>query len=532
LRDDFPDVPLFHRPGRDAFPHRNQTGDVGRTRPDWRLGTITTERLSTVTLHYHAWAYDLAAEDGDLFRFYVADWIDRCGLDAAGARPLAWNAYALATRLSWWIRAYRTLGPARFAAWGDWHDVFLHSLWQQAAYLHDHLEWDLRANHLLRDAVGLAWAGRFFLEEQAGRWLQTATRLAVSQAEEQVLPDGGHFERSPMYHIHVMEDFLTLALLIEDTAARQRLLETWQSMAEYLAWLRHPDGTIALFNDGGLGAACPPAEMLQLGAQASGGVHPRRDKPGGSLLLGARSVNPAPRSGGRHFPDSGMVVWHGRPWSVFLDVGPVGPDYQPGHAHADTLSLECSYQGRRLLVDPGTYGYDRDERRRYDRSTDAHNTVCIDGRDSSEVWHIFRVGRRAYPLGVEVHCQGDGLTATAGHDGYDHLPGGPRHTRRLEVRQDGELTVTDRIDGGGRHDVRGGLLLDPEWTATAAGGGWLLSNGLARLRVSVRGPQSLALSEERRPYHPDYGREVTTTRLCWRVADGLPVEVATRVETV
>ena len=41
-----------------------------------------------------------------------------------------------------------------------------------------------------------------------------------------------------------------------------------------------------------------------------------------------------------------------------------------------------------------------DERRRYDRSTAAHNTVSIDGTDSSEVWQIFRVGRRAkaYPL--------------------------------------------------------------------------------------------------------------------------------------
>ena len=36
------------------------------------------------------------------------------------------------------------------------------SLWQQASWLAGHLEWDLRANHLMRDLAGLATAGRFF----------------------------------------------------------------------------------------------------------------------------------------------------------------------------------------------------------------------------------------------------------------------------------------------------------------------------------------------------------------------------------
>ena len=134
------------------------------------------------------------------------------------------------------------------------------------------------------------------------------------------------------------------------------------------------------------------------------------------LSLAARlgvKVDPAPRRGCQFFPYAGMVVRHGDPWTVFFDVGPVGPDYQPGHAHADTLALETSYRGSRLFVDPGTFAYDRDERRHYDRSTAAHNTVCIDGRDSSEVWHIFRVGRRAYPLDVRVDCGSEATTASA-----------------------------------------------------------------------------------------------------------------------
>jgi hypothetical protein len=32
---------------------------------------------------------------------------------------------------------------------------------------------------------------------------------------------------------------------------------------------------------------------------------------------------------------------------LILDVAPVGPDYLPGHAHADTLSFELSLFGQR-----------------------------------------------------------------------------------------------------------------------------------------------------------------------------------------
>src|SRR5262249_32712695 len=153
--------------------------------------------------------------------------------------------------------------------------------------------------------------------------------------------------------------------------------------------------------------------------------------------------------GGRYFPDTGMVAWHGDPWSVFFDVGAVGPDYQPGHAHADTLSVECSYRGRRLFVDPGTYAYDLGARRRYDRSTAAHNTVTADGQDSSEVWHIFRVGRRARPLDVQVAFPGGLLEAAASHTGYDHLPGRPRHVRWLTLTPGGGLVLKDRVEGRG-----------------------------------------------------------------------------------
>src|SRR5438105_49629 len=79
---------------------------VGYDRPDWRIGPISKERLETVTLHYHEWTDDVArAGAADVFGHYVSDWIARCPVDAPGSRHLAWNAYAVATRIGWWVRA-------------------------------------------------------------------------------------------------------------------------------------------------------------------------------------------------------------------------------------------------------------------------------------------------------------------------------------------------------------------------------------------------------------------------------------------
>ena len=71
---------------------------------------------------------------------------------------------------------------------------------------------------------------------------------------------------------------------------------------------------------------------------------------------------------------------------AMLDVGPIGPDYLPGHAHADTLSFELSLHGRRVLVNSGTSVYGIGAERLRQRGTAAHNTLTVDGADSSEVW--------------------------------------------------------------------------------------------------------------------------------------------------
>ena len=112
-------------------------------------------------------------------------------------------------------------------------------------------------------------------------------------------------------------------------------------------------------------------------------------------------------------------------YCVIAKCGEIGPSYQPGHAHADTWSFELWKGARKLIGDTGCSTYVPGEVRSYERSTAAHNTVVIDGRDSSEVWASHRAGRR-----------------------FDFR----RHKRTFELTADG-LEGRDELNGKGEHDV-------------------------------------------------------------------------------
>ena len=131
---------------------------------------------------------------------------------------------------------------------------------------------------------------------------------------------------------------------------------------------------------------------------------------------------------------------------------------------------------------------------------------------------------------MQASFSGCGMDAAGSHNGYDHLPGRPRHFRHISVRDGAALRVQDRVEGKGRHCMEGGFLLAPEWTVTAADGGWILAGGPHTLQLTVCGPERLQRRHERVAYHPEYGREVQSSRLSWRLDTTPPVEVIVLIE--
>ena len=114
--------------------------------------------------------------------------------------------------------------------------------------------------------------------------------------------------------------------------------------------------------------------------------------------------------------------------------------------------------------------------RQRQRGTAAHNTVVVDGQDSSEVWSAFRVARRARVHGVEAERQGASLRLTAWHDGYLRLPGRVRHRRAWQLSAQA-LVVEDVLEGA-YHEAEAQFLFAPGATSTLR---WQVEGGEARM---------------------------------------------------
>jgi uncharacterized heparinase superfamily protein len=304
------------------------------------------------------------------------------------------------------------------------------SLAVQIRYLRKRLEYHLQGNHLFANAKALVFAGNFFTGQEAQNWLVKGLEILVGQIPEQVLEDGGHFELSPMYHSIVLEDLLDLVNLLR-TYGRSIPFGWNLTVRRMLAWLanmRHPDGEITFFNDSAFNIAAKPDKLFdyakRLGFEPLGLEH----------------------EGGEWLKSSGYVRWQGGAAVAILDIANIGPDYLPGHAHADTLSFELSLWEQRVLVNSGTSCYGDCGERHRQRGTSAHNTVEINGEDSSEVWSGFRVARRALPEALTVNEEGGRLRVACSHNGYRRLPGTPVHHREWEFDQ-GTLQITDTILG-------------------------------------------------------------------------------------
>ena len=379
--------------------------------------------LVLYNLHYFD---DLVAEGAAERRSWHAALINRWIDENPPGRGAGWEPYPLSLRIVNWIKWA--------LAGNELNSTQLASLATQVDALVEQLEFHLLANHLFANAKALVFAGAFFAGEVGDRWLTRGCELLATEVTEQVLGDGGHYELSPMYHSIILEDLLDLTQLARLYAGVPLLQElerytgTIDQMRRWLAVMTHPDGEIAFFNDAAFDIAPAPAA-----------IHDYAHRLGFATF-------PTTFPGATYLSSSGYVRLERDATVVLIDVAEVGPAYQPGHAHADTLSFEWSLGGQRVIVNSGTSCYGISAERLRQRSTAAHSTVVVNGQDSSEVWSGFRVARRAHPYDVRVDESAAKLSVSAAHDGYRRLPCRVRHVRRWDLSA-GRFEIQDQLVG-------------------------------------------------------------------------------------
>ncbi len=494
-------IPENLRSGRFDFIGRKKTFlDV----LDWASEDMPL--LWRYNLHYFQFLLPDGGLDADTGGKLIREWVRHNPIRT----PVAWDPFPLSLRVVNWAKYLSLTEHAP-----SFQEEAARSLFQQIRYLEGNLERHLLANHLFKNIKALLFAGVSFDRPEAARWREQGLGLLRRELAEQILPDGGHFERSPMYHCMIFEDCLDLLNIAHcfpmsiGSSPENELREVCGRMAGFLAGTLHPDGDIPLFNDSAFGIELPPRRLLQYASELGVTVETDRKR--------------------RHFsfPDTGYYIFSpGEDSRLIVDCGPIGPDYQPGHAHCDTLSYELSLSGRRVVVDSGVYGYEPGDLRSYVRSTSAHNTVEVDGTEQSEIWKSHRVGRRAKPLSARIEGNGAGAVSFAGsHDGYSFLPGKVIHERTIRYEPQNNWMVLDRILGKGNHGARSRIHLHPDLRPVVDGERVLILDSSQRTVAELTPVGTQEVLFEKGWYCPRFGLRKGKWVIAFEVEGELPLEV-------
>ncbi len=489
-----PGAPFLNRPGiraadienhRFTFLNRYEhfEGRLSWAAPD-------QNRLWRYNLHYFDYLLPDRPLAANAAQNLMRDWAARVNPGMADA----WDPFPISLRTVNWIK-YLSFHPIEAGT----ADALAASIFVQVKWLEKNLEYHLLANHLFKNIKALIFAGLFFEGSTARRWLNTGMRMLRKELSEQVMPDGGHFERSPMYHSMILEDVLDLLNVLsvyeQHKAVCAELSEKAIKMQGFLAAMCHPDGGMALFND------------------AAFGIEPSMDR----LVRYMTELTGLPEETGEEelkaFRDSGYFIMSPSPGNrMVIDCGEIGPDYQTGHSHCDTLSFELSLAGQRVVVDSGCCQYEEGEIRHYNRGNAGHNAMTVDGQDQSEIWAAHRCGRRAHPNLHEFRKDSNGTLRFSGsHDGYRKLRGSPVH-RRTITWAGGQIHIEDTIAGAGKHGITSRLHIHPDLSLDMDGGVATVSaNGRPLAAIRTNGDQGLSLEDGW--YCPEFGKRIHCTVL-------------------
>ena len=482
---------------------------------DWTKPYVN--RLWTYNLHYFDYATDLAwafRVTGDRryvksFEALVASWI-KATEDGNGD---AWDPYPISVRTVNWLYALLLLQDSLSPEFREYVNA---SVFRQLCFLERRIERHLLGNHLFRNLKALVIGSLYFDGRDAQRWRTAAARQLWNQTKVQVSSDGGHFERSPMYHAIVLSDLLEVLHLMRarGQAAPPEIEERARRMARALTLLTRQGKCLRLLNDSAHGIA-PSSQYLARVAE--------------------RVVGPPAGSFDHEWslPETGYFGYRdaARRSELVVSCREPSPPYQPGHAHCDILSYEWDSAGEPVIVDSGLHGYDGDPYREYVRSTRAHNSVVIDGKNQSEAWATFRFARRATDVHGASSLREGRYTFQGSYRPYHN--GRTLHRRTITLERD-ELSITDVVEDQNQASVQSFLHFHPDFSVSVLDGRATAAKGSLRLSIEPFGVDAVAvargqLEPKQGWFCEEFGKAVPQDVLVMRIEKNRGAEFGYRV---
>ena len=291
---------------------------------------------------------------------------------------------------------------------------------KDSKYLYNNIEYHLMGNHVLENSFAILFCSYYLKSEKL---YNLSRKILFSELQEQILSDGAHFELSTMYHQILLIKILNCIDLISNNESwkKDRLLKDFllEKAALMLSWnesIAYSDGSLPALNDSARNQLRKTHDFFEYSKK---------------LNIKWKKIN---------LKKSGYRRWNQDKFQILIDVGQIGASYIPGHAHADTFNFELIYNSNPIIVDPGISTYENNNIREIERSTNFHNTIKLNGKNSSEIWGAFRIADRANIIDLveEEYC------IKASHDGYKKY--GLVHERKFSMLRQ-KFIIQDFIQG-------------------------------------------------------------------------------------
>lgn len=492
-----------------------QRDDIGDARTNWELNR-----------HYQfaMLAKDYAAS-GDAcylqeFETLFRDWNQK--------NPFLWgiswtSVMEVAIRTSNWCYAYCFLdGKAEVP------DTLLEQLKIGILNMTDYIErhysrYSSANNHLIVEAYAIGQSGILF---QHRPWIDLAVKILTRELTRQNYSDGINKELSLHYQAFYMEAMgLMMRLLVKNQLP---VPDIWNQMLHkmccYVANCMGSYGEIIAFGDNDEG------KILDL----HGGVDHNQYVLGlYSHLLPVQYINlhdlycenlnwlfsleerVAAEKKAKYqkpqnvcYQEGGNTILRSRDERILIgiDHAALGFGSIAAHGHADALSFQMFVEGQPVFVDPGTYIYHCDlESRNAYRKTENHNTVCIGGKDQSEMLGAFLWGKRAECELIEFKEENGQVFLKARHDGYrPHM-----HTREFVFDGVSTLNIIDTFTDEEEKEIH--FVFAPDVEVVFGKMQVDFSNQQYSGELSIKSNGNMILLQETTKYSEGYGiQEITS----------------------
>lgn len=290
-----------------------------------------------------------------------------------------------------------------------------------AAYIARHpSKYSSANNHLIIEMVALGIAGRFF---GIPKWTEKAFLVLDEELFLQNYNDGINKEQSLHYQLFGLEAYALFLHVCDPGMIR---FAHWRSMLErscaYVKNCEVKDNVFIEFGDNDDGSilylesdkiSYPQYVLALLSVQLDGSTRwsehidkyetirwlysSDRVRRASRLPLYVKSADITYDQGGVSIMRS-----HDESLVIAVDHGPLGFGSLAAHGHADALSIQVYLNGQPLFLDSGTFVYNgNNKKRNYYRSSAAHNTLCLPGKEQSEMLGPFMWGKKAESFIIE-----------------------------------------------------------------------------------------------------------------------------------